>query len=48
MEMFTSKLVVTGKTIVVANGFRRDAGNDRPEACATQNRVPLRAEWRAG
>jgi hypothetical protein len=32
------------KIIVVANGFRRDAGNNRPEACATNNRVPLRVK----
>jgi hypothetical protein len=37
-------LAVVGKIIVVANGFRRDAGNNRPEACATNNRVPLRVK----
>jgi hypothetical protein len=37
-------LAVVEKTIVVANGFRRDAGNNRPEACATNNRVPLRVK----
>jgi len=37
-------LAVVGKIIVVANGFRRAAGNNRPEACATNNRVPLRVK----
>jgi hypothetical protein len=35
-------LAVVETIIVVANGFRRDAGNNRPEACATNNSVPLR------
>jgi len=37
-------LAVVETIIVVANGFRRDAGNNRPEACATKNRVPLRVK----